>query len=58
VVRISGGAFPRERVRAILGSRDPISLSSGLAVFEIAPCVYTRDALSDRGKVQMPCQQG
>lgn len=51
---ISGGTFPRERVRVALAPRDFISLPSGLAVPEIAPRVYTQDALSGRSDARRP----
>lgn len=52
--RISGGTFPRERVRVALAPRDFISLPSGLVVPEIAPRVYTQDALSGRSDARRP----
>ena len=54
VACISGGTFPRERVRIALAPRDFISLPSGLAVPEIAPRVYTQDALSGRSDARRP----
>ena len=52
--RISGGTFPRERVRVALAPHDFISLPSGLAVPEIEPRAYTRDAHSGRSDARRP----
>ncbi len=52
--RIGGGTFPRERVRVALAPRDFISLPSGLAVPEIEPRAYTRDAHSGRSDARRP----